>query len=130
MTKKTEETRREALNTMFRSRGSDPEPCDPNPVEMPLGYCRPTPLQDMIANMVRQAIEIEKDDNYESIEEADDFEEESDELLDLSPYTFDDVVEELQSPAQLEPDPTPTPPPTPPTGDSPDPNETEPEQPS
>lgn len=128
MTKKTEQTRREAHNKLFRSRGSDAEPCDPTPVEMPLGYCRPTPLQDMIANMVRQAIEIEKDDSYETIEEADDFEEEDEGLLDMSPYTFNEVEEELQSPARLEPDPTPTPPPTPPTGDPPDPDEAEPEQ--
>lgn len=79
----------------FRARPEGQEkPMDTTPVEMPMGYITPTPLQDLIARMVRQAVEEEKDDEFESIEEADDFDMPDDDLLDMSPYEFDDLEEE------------------------------------
>lgn len=80
---------------LFRGRPvAEEKPMDTTPVEMPMGYITPTPLHDLIASMVRQAVEEEKDDEFETIEEADDFDMPDDELLDMSPYEFDDLVEE------------------------------------
>lgn len=100
------------------------EPCDPIPVAMPIGYTRPTPIHDLIAKMVRQAIIDEKGDEFESIEEADDFEEEDPDTLDLSPYTLTELNE--QEPLQREPERAPRPEPPSPTGDTPNPDESEP----
>lgn len=72
----------------------DPEDNDRTPIEMPLGYMRPTPLQDLIANMVRQAVSAEKNEEFETAQEADDFDVGDGELLDLSPYSLSDVQEE------------------------------------
>lgn len=108
----------------------DPEPCDPTPVEMPLGYIQPTPLQDLIANMVRQAVSMEQDEEFETMEEADDFEleDEEDMLLDMSPYTLKPVHEEsaiTELPGGEEiSDPPPDPPSDPVTDD---PSETDPD---
>lgn len=66
----------------------DPEQLDTTPVDMPIGYMRPTPLQDLIANMVRQQIEVERQEEFETMDEADDFEEEDPDTLDLSAYSL------------------------------------------
>lgn len=73
----------------------DPEKLDKTPVAMPMGACRPTPLVDIIARMVREAVVEETDEDFETAGEADDFEEETDELLDMSPYTLKDLEEEI-----------------------------------
>lgn len=85
----------------FRSRGPDPEKLDPTPVAMPIGYKRPSPLADLIANMVRDEIERERGEEYESIEEAEDFEPEDEAVLDLSPYTLNDLEEERPIPPEV-----------------------------
>ncbi len=72
----------------------DPEKLDHTPVEMPLGYIRPTPLQDLITSMVREAVQQESDESFETEKEANDFEEEDHELLDMSPYTLVDIPDE------------------------------------
>ncbi len=106
----------------------DPEISDPTPIEMPLGYMRPTPIHELIARMVRQAVQLEKDEPFETEEEADDFEPEDEELLNMTPYTLTELQE--QEPfTQEEPEPEPLPAkpePDPPTGDPPDPHEEEP----
>jgi len=103
----------------------DPEKCDPIPVEMPLGYMRPTPLDQLIASMVHAAVQREEKEEYETEEESDDFEEENPDLLDLSAYTLDAIQEEApiqntqpSEPEELSPEPQPT-------GDTPDPNASE-----
>lgn len=73
----------------------DQEKLDTTPVEMPLGYTRPTPLQDLIATMVRDAVQQENQEDFETLEEADDFEEEDPELLDMSRYELTELNEEV-----------------------------------
>ncbi len=101
------------------------------PVEMPIGYMRPTPLQDLIAKMVRAAVINEEKEEFETEEESDDFEEENPELLDMSPYTLTNLQEE-EPISQEDPDPPDVLQPTPdlsPTGDPPDPEAEEPDTP-
>lgn len=62
------------------------EELDTTPIEMPLGACRPTPLQDLIAMMVREQVQQSTDEEFGTIEEEDDFEEHDPDTLDLSPY--------------------------------------------
>lgn len=111
----------------------DPEELDTTPVEMPVGYNHPRPLQDLIATMVRQAVQDEQNDSFGTMEDEDDFEEETDELLDFSEYELTDI--QAEEPL-LNPDDEPPDEPvsdggstTPPTGDPPNPNEEEPETP-
>ena len=72
----------------------DQQKLDTTPVEMPLGYRTPTPLQDLIASMVREAVALETGEDFETPEEADDFEVEDEELLDLSPYEITALQDE------------------------------------
>ncbi len=108
----------------------DPEQLDQTPVEMPLGYIRPTPLTDLIASMVHHAVQTEQKETFETEEESDDFTEENEELLDMSAYTLTNLQEQepIQSiqpePPELAPEPQPNP-----TGDPPNPNVVEPEKP-
>lgn len=71
----------------------EPEELDTTPVEMPLGAMRPRSLQEIIATMVHSAVSAEKGEDFESYEEADDFEPEDEDmmLLDMSPYTITDA---------------------------------------
>ncbi len=113
-----------------RMQGPPDKPLDTTPIEMPLGAMRPTPIQDIIARMVHNAIQSEKGDEYETQEEANDFEEEDETLLDLSPYTLTDIEDE----AFIPPEPTEEPPElqplsVEPIGDPPNPPVEEPEQP-
>ena len=99
---------------------------------MPLGYCRPTPLQDIIAKMVRQAVSDENHEEFESEKDANDFEPEDEELLDMSPYTLSNLQEEepISEPSQPEPEnvaPEPEPEPKPTIGDPPNPKAEEPD---
>lgn len=72
-----------------------PDPVlDQTPVAMPAGCGRPRSLQEMLATMVRDYVEMEKEEaGFESWDEANDFEPDPDEddLLDMSPYTFSDL---------------------------------------
>lgn len=74
-----------------RMNGGPDARLDTTPVEMPLGASRPTPLQDLIARMVREAVAVEKGEEFESWEESEDFEEEDPDTLDLSRYELQDV---------------------------------------
>lgn len=71
---------------------------DPTPVEMPLGWSRPKPLQDLIKDMIRvemsrQAVAA----GFESFEEADDFEvDDSDGDDMLSQYELTPMQEEFR----------------------------------
>ncbi|AXL15455.1 hypothetical protein [Microviridae sp.] len=102
----------------------DPEQLDTTPMEMPLGAQAPTPLHEIIARMVRQAVDVETNDEHESFDEANDFEEEDEATLDMSPYTLVDMEPDQYE----EPEPEPAPAEEQP-GDPPDPDEEEPSQP-
>ena len=109
---------------------SEPE-LDTTPVEMPLGSVRPTPLHELIARMVRDTIVQETQEDFDTFEDADDFEEEDPDTLDFSAYELTQSNEEMtiadweEADAQGE-DPTPHPDDLPQTGDQadPDPEET------
>ena len=88
----------------------------------------PTPLHQLIARAVQVAVQEEKGEQYDSITEEDDFEEEDPETLDFSPYEFQEIQEDYvpyetevpnngqeSEPAEQV------------TGDSPDPNDSEPD---
>lgn len=109
----------------------DPEDLDTTPVAMPLGASAPTPIHQLIATMVHQALAQEKDDGHETFEEANDFEEELEPgLLDMSPYTLMDMDEEYEPADEPDPEPSQTvSQPVTPTGDQPDQNAQEPAQP-
>lgn len=47
---------------------------DRTPIELPLGYNKPEPLQDMIRRMVRVESDLASRQGFDSLEEADDFE--------------------------------------------------------
>lgn len=95
--------------TIFRGRPVSQEPeMDTTPVEMPLGFTTPTPLQDLIARMVREAVQMETDEEFESPEDADDFDMDDDGLLDLSPYELHEMQEVVPI-AEAEPQPAPAP---------------------
>lgn len=72
----------------------DPEKLDPTPIEVPFSARRPRPLQDVIARMVRDAIAVEKGEEFETFEEANDFEEDDPDTLDLSPYELKELRED------------------------------------
>lgn len=72
-------------------------PLSREPVAMPAGYGRPKSLQEMLATMVRDYVEMEREgDEFEDWDEANDFEPdpEEDSLLEFSPYTFSDLQED------------------------------------
>lgn len=105
------------MKNIFRGRTTPEKILDTTPVEMPLGYSTPTPLQDLIASMVHDAVTAENNQEYETPEEADDFEMPDEGLLNMSAYTFDELEDEYpieQSDPDPEPIPDPEPPPTPP----------------
>lgn len=81
---------------IFRGRkpADEPKKLDTTPLELPAGVTAPRPLADVIARMVRDAIQEEKGEEFETPEEADDFDMDDDELLDLSPYEMTDLTEE------------------------------------
>jgi hypothetical protein len=94
-----------------RHGGHEPPEMDDTPIEMPLGYRVPTPLSEFIARSVRLAIENEKGQEFDSLEDADDFEEEDPETLDLSRYELDELQHETADVGSLlEPEPDPLPP--------------------
>jgi hypothetical protein len=118
------------IKTMFRS-GPTEDKLDKTPVEMPLGARHPTPLNEIIARMVRQAVAEEEGKEPESYEEANDFEPDETDLPDFSPYTLTPIIEDYpegEAPASLDPQPdTSGQPgsPEPTTVDPPDPNAVE-----
>lgn len=70
----------------------DPEVNSGVGVEMPLSACRPTPLNELIAQMVQSAVQEEREgEEFESFEESNDLEFEDDELLPESPYEINEL---------------------------------------
>lgn len=105
----------------------DPEDLDTTPIEMPLGSMHPTPINDLIAKMVHDAISQEKDEEFESYEESQDFEDDDESsLLDFSPYELIDLQPEAEpsEASELQPEDPPAAsaeivPPEPPEDDKP-----------
>ena len=95
---------KERLRKMFRG-GSTVDEMDKTPVEMPLGYIQPQPLEAMIASMVRQAVENQEAEEFETYEEANDFEPEPEDTLDFSAYNIEPMVS-MDLPDAGDPDPT------------------------
>lgn len=74
----------------------EPEDLDPTPMEMPLGSCKPTPLNELIARAVHAQLQAEKNAEQETWDEANDFEpDEPEDTLDFSPYELTEVEEEI-----------------------------------
>lgn len=80
----------------------DPEELDETPVEMPLGACQPTPLNELIARMVQQAVQQESEDEFETFDEANDFDDVDPDALDMSPYELTELRPESAESAELE----------------------------
>lgn len=94
------------MGTINRMKGA-PEPLlDTTPMELPIGFRRPPSLQEYIARMVRDAVELEKGEEFESWEESDDFEEEDPDTLDFSKYELQELQQE-HSIQDYGPDPDP-----------------------
>lgn len=96
---------------------SDPEILDTTPVEIPLGCSVPTPLSELIARAVHAELDRKEAEGLESWDEANDFEEEDPEALDMSAYELTEMepeesgyeVREAASEAAGEPQKTPEP---------------------
>lgn len=114
------------MKTPARYGRPDPEVLDTTPVAMPLGSTRPTPIADLIARMVRTAMEQERGEEFETFEESEDFEEEDPDNLDFSPYQLSDMhMEALHGDTGAVIDLRETPPALPETADPTDPNSVE-----
>lgn len=74
----------------------DVEKLDTTPVELPAGATIPIPLSQQIANAVHAELSVQSREGFDTPEEAEDFEEEDPEALDMSPYEkyFHDIQEE------------------------------------
>lgn len=82
------------MGSIRRMQGSPEREMDTTPIEMPIGASRPRSLEDYIATMVRNAVMAEKQEEFETWEESDDFEEEDPDILDLSRYELQELQEE------------------------------------
>lgn len=84
---------------------------DPTPVEVPLGYRRPEPLNQLIKRLVRtelsQQAELAGEDTWE---EADDFDMDDEDPDPLSEYELRDMDEEFDDDYTVRPEPEPEPP--------------------
>ena len=80
-------------NTRFHGH-STMDVLDDTPVASPSNMSIPTPLHQLIARAVQVAVQEEKGEDYDSITEEDDFEEEDPETLDFSPYEFAEIQED------------------------------------
>lgn len=92
------------MGTMKRMNGAPEIQRDTTPMEIPIGAQRPRSLQDYIATMVRQAVMAEKDEEFETWEESDDFEEEDPDTLDFSRFELQEL-QDVGSIADYGPDP-------------------------
>lgn len=112
-----------AIPAHWNRPGSSPEPFDPVPLELPAGTQRPETLQDIFARLMREerARKVFEESGYESPEEADDFDLEDEDVLDLSRYEFDETSPEaLEGYEKLDPVPEPSLAPKAPENSSPD----------
>lgn len=88
--------------------GPDPEKLDDTPVAMPLGCEQPESLDQKIARYVGAAIQSQNQDEFETFDEANDFDEpEEPGLLDFSPYELKELEPEPEPEAAPEPAPAP-----------------------
>lgn len=86
------------------------EDLDKMPIALPAGAMRPSSLTDLIARMVHEQVQMATEDEFESVDEANDFEEDPDpDTLDLSPYELHLVKDEGDVPP---PDESPVDPPS------------------
>lgn len=74
---------------------TEPEKLDTTPVEMPLGYAKPTPISELIARAVHEQIQAQSEEEHETFEEANDFEPEDPDVLDFSAYEIHEGLDEL-----------------------------------
>ena len=86
------------------------EVVDPRPVEVPVGYDAPEPLEQRIARLVQTEIsEIAQREGYESFDDANDFDVDDPDFSDdiRTPYEmeYDDVLGEEVSPAMISENP-------------------------
>lgn len=107
----------------------DPEDLDTTPIEMPLGARRPTPIHELIARMVKEAVATETNEDYETFDESNDFDEEDPDTIDLSPYELVPMTEQELDLAALGDERAAAEPTPEPTGDPPDLKAEEPDQP-
>ena len=80
---------------------------DRTPVAIPVGARAPKPLQQLIAECVRQQVHLETGDEFGSLEEEDDFEPDPDvegDLPSFSKYTLDQL-QPIEGSMELEPEP-------------------------
>lgn len=97
-----------AMNPSHYGIGSDVEELDPTPVELPAGATAPPTMSEMIARVVHAKLESQEQEGYDSPEEADDFEEEDPDYLDMTAYeehlivTEEDVLEGLPEAPEAE----------------------------
>lgn len=91
--------------------GPDPEKCDPTPVEIPIGKGMPPTMAEQIAEAVHAQLSARDNQEFETPEEADDFDEDDPDFLDMSPYEryFHETEIEEMTPSIQEPDPPPEP---------------------
>ena len=72
---------------------------DPTPMEIPLGAKQPMSLNEMIARFITEKVEEVSQGEYDSPEDDMDYEEDDDDLLlDMSPYTLQELTEEEPPP--------------------------------
>lgn len=71
------------------------EELDTTPVEMPMGACRPKPLVELIADMVRQQVEERQNEQVESFGDADDFDDPDPEELDFTRYELLEIEDDI-----------------------------------
>lgn len=66
---------------------------DPTPIELPVGFEHPEPLEEMIARMIRVAGQNAAREGFETFEEADDFDVDDDETIE-SEYQLKEMKDE------------------------------------
>ena len=88
----------------------EPDSMDTTPLEMPAGTYTPESLTSKIARLVHAELQAEKDQEMETWDEANDFEPEDEELLNLTRYTVHELDDDLES---QNPFAAPKPPPAP-----------------
>lgn len=70
-------------------------PMDPTPIEVPTNASIPTPLHELIGRFVA---EQSREEELETYEDADDFDMDTEaELLDMSPYTLNEVEPDAET---------------------------------
>lgn len=79
-------------------KNNGPDPLDRTPLEIPAGAIRPPTLEEQIAKFLHMERQRESDMEFESFEEANDFDADDDDLLDFSRYELREIQEEYIEP--------------------------------